>query len=102
MDLVNVIRKVQRKKAARKRSEKQAFCFICEKQVSLLTFQQASELNETNRLKITKHLEKGLLHRIHNSKGEVSICRDSLQKAELQEAETLPLRPNFLKTLEMV
>ena len=97
MDLVNVIRKVQRKKAEKARSKNQAFCFLCRKQVSLLSFQQATKLDEALRFRITKHLEENLIHRIHNSSGEVSICLSSVEEAERQAADTLPLRAEFLK-----
>lgn len=102
MDLVKVIREVQRKKAERKRSVDQAFCFFCREQVPLLSFQQATELDGVSRQRITELAESGLIHRIHNSRGEVLICQNSLLEAETDWQKTLPLSPEFLKSLEPV
>lgn len=101
MDLVNVIRKVQRKKALQARSKNQAFCFLCQKQVSLLSFQQATRLDDARRFRIAEHLEENLIHRIHNSSGEISICLNSVEQAEMQAADTLPLSVEFLNRVEM-
>jgi hypothetical protein len=75
MDLVKVIREIQRKKAERERWKNQAFCFLCNQQVSLLSFQQAVELGEESRQRIIELAENNLIHRIHNSRGEVLIVK---------------------------
>jgi len=102
MDLVQVIRKVQRKKADRERGQNQVVCFLCRQQTALLTVQQAAEYCKTTKYEILQSAKKGTIHRIHNSGGEVLICQVSLRQAEIQFKDTLPLNLEFLKTLEMV
>ncbi len=102
MDLVQVIRKVQRKKAERERGRNQAVCFLCKRQTALLSVRQAAEYCETTKYEILRSAKKGAIHRIHNSRGEVLICQISLRQAEIQFKDTLPLNLEFLKTLEMV
>lgn len=102
MDLVNVIRKTQYKKAVRERSKNQAFCLMCKRQVSLISFRQAAELEKDNRLRLVELSENNLIHRIHNSRGEILICQNSLLEAETERQKTLPLRPEFLKNTEPI
>ena len=55
-----------------------AYCFICQKPVKLLTFSQAAGFFETDVAHFCRLSEMSDLHRIHNRKGKVMICGDSL------------------------
>lgn len=102
MDLVKVIRQVQRKKAERERTKTQAFCLMCKTQTMLVTVGEASQVHQFTLDEISQYVAAGVFHRIHNSRGEVLICQNSLLEAETDSQKTLPLRPEFLKSLETV
>jgi hypothetical protein len=71
-----------------------AFCPVCEKPVELLSFDAAAELFKTNVRDIESLAEGSELHRVHNRKGLVLICSDSLFTC-INSRETLRLDPNF-------
>jgi hypothetical protein len=60
------------------RSRRRAFCLRCEKPVDLMNFEDAAAFYKTNVGSIEALTEAGDLHRVHNSKGEISICCESL------------------------
>ena len=99
MDLVKVIREVQRKKAERERTQTQAFCLLCKKQTTLMTVGEATQIHQFTLDEISRYVASGELHRVHNSKGEILFCQNSLRQTESQLQLTLPLRPEFLRTL---
>jgi len=46
MDLVKVIREVQRKKAERERTKTQDFCLVCKKQTTLVSVGEAAQVHQ--------------------------------------------------------
>jgi DNA-binding LytR/AlgR family response regulator len=100
MDLVKVIREVQRKKAERERTKTQAFCLLCKKQTTLVTVGEAAQIHQFTLDEISRYVADGVLHRIHNSKGEILFCRNSLRQAESNLQMTQPMRPEFLRSLK--
>ena len=55
-----------------------AYCPLCEKLVELLGFSEAADLFNTDTDDIELLANAGEIHRIHNSRGKVLICSDSL------------------------
>jgi len=55
-----------------------AYCPLCEKLVELLGFSEAADLFNTDTDDIDSLARGGEIHRIHNSRGKVLICSDSL------------------------
>jgi hypothetical protein len=55
-----------------------AFCPVCAKAVELLSFETAAELFGVSTEDIESIRKKGDLHGLHNMKGEILICSDSL------------------------
>lgn len=100
MDLVKVIREVQRKKAERGRTETQAFCPLCKKQTTLVGVGAATRVHQFTLDEISQHVADGAFHQIHNSNGEVLFCQNSLRQAESDLQATLPMRLEFLRTME--
>lgn len=60
-----------------RRSDK-AFCIVCDKPVDLLGFQASADLFNTDLQDIEFLAGQAEVHRIHNRRGEVMICSDSL------------------------
>lgn len=54
------------------------FCPACEKPVELLSFERSAEMFNTDTQDITFLAKRGELHRLHNRKGELMICSNSL------------------------
>ena len=77
------------------RTRNRAFCPRCDKPVDLVRFDEAAAFYKTQISDITALSETGDLHRIHNSKGEVLICSDSLF-AEFDRRETRKLDMKLL------
>ena len=100
MDLVKVIREVQRKKAERERTQTQAFCLLCKKQTTLLTIGEATQIHQFTLDEIARYVAAGLLHRVHNSKGELLFCGNSLDLIQSDLRMTQPLRTEFLQSLK--
>lgn len=69
------------------RSRSRAFCPLCDKPVDLISFEDAANFSKVKIGDIESQAESGALHRIHNSKGKVLICGESLFK-NLDERET--------------
>jgi hypothetical protein len=97
MDLVKVIREVQRKKAERTRT--QAFCLVCKKQTKLVGVGAATQVHGFTLDEISQYVADGAFHQVHNSKGEILFCQDSLRQAESDLQVTLPLRLEFLRNV---
>jgi hypothetical protein len=70
--------KTERVRATPYRTRDQAFCPDCDKPVHLLSFEEATEFVKTGFENILRLAEMHELHRLHNRKGVVMICADSL------------------------
>ncbi len=55
-----------------------ALCPLCDKVVDLLTFDSAAEVFKTDIQDIEYLARSGAVHRVHNRKGMVMVCRISL------------------------
>lgn len=80
------------------RSRRRAFCPCCEKPVDLMSFEDAAAFYKSNVGSIEALTEAGDLHRVHNRKGEVLICCESLfQNFENRQTQKLDkkLLPRF-------
>ncbi len=77
------------------RSQAKAFCFLCGEQVELVSITKAAEICCTTQYQIYQLAECGEVHRIHNSKGSVMFCRNSMEKAQanFHDAPTIILKP---------
>lgn len=80
------------------RSRSRAYCPRCEKPVELMSFEEAAEFYKANVGDIEALTETGELHRVHNSKGKVLICSDSLFK-DFDNRQTKKLDINLLPRL---
>ena len=60
------------------RTKIRAFCLRCQKPVDLMTYSGAAEFFKTDLEDIQELAETGHLHRVHNRRGEMMICSDSL------------------------
>lgn len=78
-----------------RRSRTKAFCSLCKAQVELMTFSQAAHFCFSDPDTIIELAEKGKFHRIHNRKGEVMICRNSLEivRKKFSIHKTIILKP---------
>lgn len=78
------------------RTYDRAFCPRCQKPVNLMFFDEAAGFYKTQIAAIAAIAETGNLHRIHNSKGEILICSESLfqefsqQKTQKLDVKLLP------------
>ncbi len=63
-----------------KRSRGKGFCVSCQRQVSLITFDTAIIVLCVNPDDFLQLLEEGKIHRLHNSKGRILACLDSVKK----------------------
>ncbi len=81
-----------------RRSQSNAFCFLCHAKVELVSIPQAAQICRTTQHEVYQLAEKGEVHRIHNSKGNIMICRNSLKTAETKFRTT---RTIILKPLEL-
>lgn len=101
MDLVKVIREVQRKRAERERTDAQAFCLTCKKQTALVTVGEAAQVHQFTLDEISRYAADGVFHEIHDSKGEILFCQNALRQAEQSVLQmTQPMRPEFLRGLK--
>lgn len=62
------------------RSRDRAFCPRCEKPVNLMNFDEVAKFYKAEVSDIEALAETGELHRVHNSKGKVLVCCESLFK----------------------
>jgi hypothetical protein len=72
-----------------------AFCPVCEKLVRLMSFTESANLLETAVSDAQDLAERHVLHRVHNNRGEIMICSESII-ACFREQETQPLDQNIL------
>ena len=70
--------KTERVRATPYRTRDRAFCPECEKPVKLLAFPEAAAFVKTGLENILRLAERRELHRLHNRKGAVMICSESL------------------------
>jgi hypothetical protein len=70
--------KTKRIRATPYRTADRALCPLCEKPVKLLTYAEAADFFKTDREEIENLAENCKLHRIHNNRGRVMICAESL------------------------
>jgi hypothetical protein len=70
--------KTERVRATPYRTRDRAFCPDCDKPVKLLSFAEAEDFVKTGFENILRLAEMHELHRLHNRKGVVMICADSL------------------------
>ena len=70
--------KTERVRATPYRTRDRAFCPDCEKPVKLLSFEEAIGFIKTGFENIFRLAEMHELHRLHNRKGVVMICAESL------------------------
>ncbi len=63
-----------------KRSRGKAFCVSCQRLVSLITFDTAIIVLCVNSDDFLQMLEDGKIHRLHNSKGKILACLNSVKK----------------------
>lgn len=76
------------------RMAKHAFCPKCEKLVELTSFPEATDLLKADAREMEWVCGAGALHRLHNKKGIVMICGDSLFRL-FDNRQTRRLDPNF-------
>jgi hypothetical protein len=75
---IEITAKTQRIRATPYRTSDRALCPLCEKPVKLLSFSEAADFFKTDVREIENLAETGKLHRIHNNRGKVMICTESL------------------------
>lgn len=81
-----------------RRTQSFAFCPRCEKPVDLMFFDEAAAAYKTRIETIAAVAERGRLHRLHNSRGEILICGNSLF-TEFTQRETEKLDVKMLPRL---
>lgn len=84
-----IVIEISRRRNDFKRTHNKAWCFKCEIVAELLTFSQAADFCRITLYDFYRRAENSELHLIHNSKGEVAICQNSLQKHRIHSAEEL-------------
>lgn len=62
------------------RSINRAYCLSCDSYVRLLTPRETGERFNANWAEFSRLVARGVIHRIHNSKGEIRICSSSLER----------------------
>ncbi len=77
------------------RSRDRAFCILCDRIVRLVTPQESEEMFKANWVELMQLTEQGKIHRIHNSKGRIRICFNSLLgiEKEVRTQEFVFLEP---------
>lgn len=85
---------VNRTSANFHRTKIRAFCLRCQKPVDLMTYSNAAEFFKTDLEDIQGLAETGNLHRIHNRRGEMMICSDSLFTL-FDSRQTRLLKPDY-------
>jgi hypothetical protein len=73
-----ITNEVRRVRATPYRTSRRAYCPMCGKPVELLGFSEAVDFFKTDFQAINGLVERGELHRLHNRKGLVMICADSV------------------------
>ena len=80
------------------RTQSFTFCPRCEKPVDLMFFDEAAAFYKTRIETVAAIAERGRLHRLHNNRGEVLICGNSLFN-EFTQRETEKLDVKMLPRL---
>jgi mannose/fructose/N-acetylgalactosamine-specific phosphotransferase system component IIB len=78
--------------ASGKRTSEYTFCPLCEMLVDLYSLERAATHCNADAEEISRLIQTRSLHCLHNSKGEVLICFNSLQNAYDFVRETAPLK----------
>lgn len=86
-------------KTPAKRTRQQAFCPLCETEVDLLSLDQAAEHCSTEPEEISRLIQNRSIHCLHNRKGAVLICFNSLRSAYSYVRETARLSSEKIKIL---
>lgn len=81
-----------------RRTQSFAFCPRCEKPVDLMFFDEAAAFYKTRIETVAAIAERGKLHRLHNNRGEILICGNSLFN-EFTQRETEKLDVKMLPRL---
>ena len=77
------------------RQSDQAYCLICQKPVKLLTFLQTADFFKTDVPHVYRLSQKSELHLLHNRKGTVMICGDSVFEI-LNQREMMISNPRII------
>jgi hypothetical protein len=72
-----------------------AFCPVCQKLIKLVSYSDAAAIFKTDEDDIADLAESLKLHRVHNRRGKVMICTDSLFQC-FDDRQTRLLNPDFL------
>ena len=72
-----------------------AFCPVCQKLIKLVSFADAAAMFRTDEDDITGLAESLKLHRVHNRRGKIMICTDSLFRC-FDDRQTRILNPDLL------
>ena len=94
-----IIIEISRRPNVFNRTRNSALCFKCETAAELLTFSQAAEFCRTTLYDIYRRAENGEFHLLHNSKGEVRICQNSLQNHRLNLSEIIKVGESVCQTV---
>ena len=78
-----------------------AYCPLCENLVTLTTIAESAVFFCSDRVEVEQLAESGLLHRIHNRKGEIMICSGSLFRC-FEDRQTQPLSVELLPRLNVL
>ena len=97
MDLVKIIKRIQHKKAERRRTLTAAYCLLCRAQVSLTPIEQVKQIHIKNWNEILQLAEKGEVHLIHNCRGELRVCSNSLRHIRIHIQRTKSLNLEFAR-----
>lgn len=82
------------------RTESRGFCQSCQKSVSLMLIEQTAEFYKTNIEDINSLQQKTILHPIHNNRGKLMICADSLFTF-FEQRQTQLLDATFISALSL-
>ena len=76
------------------RSENKAFCISCRSLVRLLTPLETGQRFKANWAEFSRLVDLGVIHRVHNRRGEIRVCSGSLEQQRSKEFErTVLLQP---------
>jgi hypothetical protein len=75
---------------------KSAYCLLCDNLVNLLTPDQAADTFQMTPDEIRSLWESGMVHRLHNRKAEIMLCRVSMF-AYFESCKTLTFNLEMLE-----
>lgn len=78
---IKIIRKPANQSAV-VRTRSQSFCLKCRTQVGLVNTAHAAEFMKTAKYQIYEFADQGKIHLVHNSKGDVMVCFNSILEFE--------------------